>query len=62
MICDCRRGLLRVDPSTGAVADLVAAADGVDGQPLGLCNNAAIGRDGTIYFSDCSPGPWTPCG
>jgi sugar lactone lactonase YvrE len=51
LVCDARRGLLRVDPSTGAIETLVTV---VAGAPLGMCNNAAIASDGTIYFSDSS--------
>jgi sugar lactone lactonase YvrE len=54
VICDAHRGLLRVDPATGAVMELVAASELIDGQPLRVCNNAAIARDGTIWFSDSS--------
>ncbi len=51
VVCDAYRGLLRVDPATGAIAVLV---DEVDGEPMLLCDNAAIAADGTIYFSDSS--------
>ena len=51
VVCDAHRGLLRVDPGSGAVEPLVAAVDGV---PMVFTNNAAIGSDGTIYFSDSS--------
>ncbi len=54
VICDCRRGLLRLDPGNGSLVDLVSAGDVVGDLSLGLCNNSAIGRDGTIYFSDSS--------
>jgi sugar lactone lactonase YvrE len=54
VVCDAYRGLLRVDPDTGTVAELVRAGELIDGQPLHLCNNAAIARDGTIWFSDSS--------
>jgi sugar lactone lactonase YvrE len=46
VVCDAHRGLLRVDPETGAVTVLVA--------DVGLCDNATIGSDGTIWFSDSS--------
>jgi sugar lactone lactonase YvrE len=44
LVCDARRGLLRVSIESGAVETL---ADG-----LSFCNNAAVAADGTIYFSD----------
>jgi sugar lactone lactonase YvrE len=44
LVCDARRGLLRVPVDTGEVETLV------DG--LSFCNNAAVAADGTIYFSD----------
>ncbi len=51
LICDTRRGLLRADPSTGAVEVL---ADTVNGRRMRFCNNAAVAADGTVYFSDSS--------
>jgi sugar lactone lactonase YvrE len=54
VVCDAYRGLLRVDPTTGAVSDLVPANDLIDGRPLRVCNNSAIAADGTIWFSDSS--------
>ena len=54
VICDAYRGLLRVDPATGTVSELVGASELIDGRPLRVCNNAAIARDGTIWFSDSS--------
>jgi sugar lactone lactonase YvrE len=57
LVCDARRGLLAVDPGTsadpgsGAVEPIAAAVDGV---AMRFCNNAAVARDGTIYFSDSS--------
>jgi sugar lactone lactonase YvrE len=50
VVCDAKRGLLRVDVATRRIEVLVHA--GV--HQLGLCNNAAIARDGSIYFSDSS--------
>jgi sugar lactone lactonase YvrE len=46
VICDAHRGLLRMSASSGATTVL---ADG-----FRLCDNAAIARDGSIYFSDSS--------
>jgi sugar lactone lactonase YvrE len=51
VVCDARRGLLRVDLRTESVDVLV---DEVGGRPLRFCNNAAVAADGTIYFSDSS--------
>jgi hypothetical protein len=51
LVCDARRGLLRVDTRTGGVE---AVADSVDGVPMMFCNNAAIAGDGTVWFSDSS--------
>ena len=44
LVCDARRGLLRVSPGTGAVETL---AEG-----FAFCNNASVAADGTIYFTD----------
>lgn len=46
VICDAYRGLLRLED--GALSSL---ADGYEGEPFLVTNNAAISRDGTIYFS-----------
>lgn len=51
LVCDTERGLLRVDPSSGAVTVLATEAAGL---PILVCNNAAVARDGTIWFSDSS--------
>jgi hypothetical protein len=51
VVCDAYRGLLRVDPVAGTVTVLV---DSVDGEPMLLCDNAAVAADGTVYFSDSS--------
>jgi sugar lactone lactonase YvrE len=51
LVCDARRGLLWVDPAGGAVEEILSAVGGV---PMQFCNNAAIGSDGTIWFSDSS--------
>jgi sugar lactone lactonase YvrE len=51
LVCDARRGLLRVDPRTGGVEQL---ADTVDGVRMVFCNNAAVASDGTVWFSDSS--------
>ena len=46
LVCDARRGLLAVDPSSGAIEELAGG--------MRFCNNAAVAADGTIYFSDSS--------
>jgi sugar lactone lactonase YvrE len=51
LVCDARRGLLRVDTRSGGVE---AVADRVDGVPMVFCNNAAVAGDGTVWFSDSS--------
>lgn len=51
LVCDARRGLLRVDPDSGSVEELVTQ---VGGERMVFCNNAAVAADGTIYFSDSS--------
>ncbi|HEX5661184.1 MAG TPA: SMP-30/gluconolactonase/LRE family protein [Polyangiales bacterium] len=50
VVCDAKRGLLRLDLKSRALEVLVDART----QGLGFCNNAAVARDGTIYFSDSS--------
>jgi len=49
LVCDARRGLLRVDLGSGAVEELVTEVDGV---PMRFCNNADVQDDGTIWFTD----------
>lgn len=51
LVCDAHRGLLRVDLRTGGVEEVT---DLLDGAPMRFCNNAAIGTDGTVWFSDSS--------
>lgn len=51
IVCDAHRGLLRVDPATGDITELVTA---IDGRPMRFTNNCAVAADGTIYFSDSS--------
>jgi sugar lactone lactonase YvrE len=50
IVCDAERGLLRVDPERKAIEVLVSSRE----HGLGICNNASIAGDGTIYFSDSS--------
>jgi sugar lactone lactonase YvrE len=58
LVCDAYRGLLAVDVAAGAGGDLTdrveLLADAADGVPFTCCNNAAVGRDGTIWFTDSS--------
>lgn len=49
VVCDPRRGLLRVDPANGEVRVLV---DRYDDAPFQMVNNASITSDGRIYFTD----------
>ena len=51
LVCDAKRGLLRVDTASGAVEQVT---DSVAGTPMRFCNNAAVASDGTIWFSDSS--------
>lgn len=50
IVCDAYRGLLRV-LDDGTIAHLAST---VAGTPILFCNNAAVARDGTVYFSDSS--------
>ena len=52
LVCDAERGLLAVDPEGGTVEALVGGRSMAAGRPLRLCNNAAVARDGTVYFTD----------
>ena len=51
LVCDADRGLLRVDPASGAVEVLLAR---VAARPRRFCNTAAGAADGTIWVSDSS--------
>jgi len=51
LVCDAKRGLMRVDPKTGAAQTTV---DEVNGRRMMFCNNAAVATDGTVWFSDSS--------
>jgi sugar lactone lactonase YvrE len=51
LVCASDAGLLAVSLVDGRVRTLV---DEVDGAPLGAVNNAAVGADGSVYFSDSS--------
>ncbi|OJF14999.1 SMP-30/gluconolactonase/LRE family protein [Couchioplanes caeruleus] len=50
VVCDAYRGLLRVTPD-GIIADLAHRAGG---SRILFCNNAAVARDGVVYFTDSS--------
>jgi sugar lactone lactonase YvrE len=50
IVCDAERGLLRVT-GDGTVTLLT---DSAAGKPIRFCDNAAVARDGTVYFSDSS--------
>lgn len=49
LVCDAHKGLLQLNPETGAVETLVQYVDGV---PLRFCSNAAAAKDGTIWFTE----------
>ncbi len=51
LVCDARRGVLRVDPRTGRSE---AVVEQVFGRPMRFTNNAAIHSGGDVYFSDSS--------
>jgi sugar lactone lactonase YvrE len=51
LVCDARRGVLRIDTASGAVEQVT---DSVAGTKMVFCNNAAIATDGTVWFSDSS--------
>lgn len=51
IVCDARRGLLRVDPDSGEVETLVFE---VDGRAMRFTNNAALHPDGSVLFTDSS--------
>jgi strictosidine synthase len=53
VVCDARRGLLRVDLAAPAPEPAVLA-DAFEGRRLAFTNNAAVAADGTIYFSESS--------
>jgi sugar lactone lactonase YvrE len=50
VVCDAYRGLLRVT-GDGTVTDLTHRAGG---RRILVCNNAAVARDGVVYFTDSS--------
>lgn len=50
VVCDARRGLLRVTPD-GRITELTREAAGT---PIRFCNNASVAADGTVFFTDSS--------
>ncbi|MEE6166970.1 MULTISPECIES: SMP-30/gluconolactonase/LRE family protein [unclassified Mycolicibacterium] len=61
LICDSHRGLLALDPTTGALSPLVeSVGGGPDGRssagpvrrPLRFCSNVTETSDGSIYFTE----------
>jgi sugar lactone lactonase YvrE len=50
IVCDAYRGLLRIT-ADGVLTDLTRTAGG---ERILLCNNAAVARDGVVYFTDSS--------
>jgi sugar lactone lactonase YvrE len=51
LVCDAHRGVLRVDPRTGAIEGVT---DRIGRAPMMFCNNAAVAGDGTVWFTDSS--------
>lgn len=51
VVCDARRGVLSVAPESGRVTSMVSR---IAGQEMLFCNNAAVGADGSVYFTDSS--------
>lgn len=52
LVCDAYEGLLAID--LDHPRDIEILTDTVDGQALRMCNNAAVAKDGTIWFTDSS--------
>ncbi len=51
LVCDAHAGLLIVHVADGSIETLLTDIDGVR---MRFCNNAAVARDGSIWFSDSS--------
>jgi sugar lactone lactonase YvrE len=51
LVADAHLGLLALEPGTGAIERLV---DSVNGRRMVFCNNAAVARNGDVWFSDSS--------
>lgn len=47
LVCDADKGLLLIDKKGGEIEVLIPSGPG-----LRVCNNAAVAKDGTIYFTD----------
>ncbi len=55
VVCDARRGLLRLSPGGGGLGgEVEVLVDRVDGDRLRFTNNAAVTREGAVYFTDTS--------
>lgn len=58
VVCDMVKGLLAVDPSTGAVSLLSSRLSNASLAPaqadLAFCDDVDVGRSGRIYFTDAS--------
>jgi len=51
LVCASDAGLVAISVTGGAVRTVL---DRVDGRPVLACNNASVGADGTIWFTDSS--------
>jgi sugar lactone lactonase YvrE len=51
LVCDATAGLLTLNLASGKLTTLATEAAGL---PLVFCNNAAVAKDGTVYFTDSS--------
>jgi len=49
LVCDSHRGLLALDPASGALDVLV---ESIDGRKMKFCSNVTETSDGTIYFTE----------
>ncbi len=54
LVCDSHRGLLALEPTSGALTSLVESVDsaGTGRRPLKFCSNVTETSDGTIYFTE----------
>lgn len=52
LVCDAYEGLLAID--LDRPREIETLTKSVDGQALRMCNNAAVGQDGTVWFTDSS--------
>ena len=51
LLCNAPLGLQAIDPATGETEALLET---LEGRAFGVCNNASVARDGTIYVSESS--------